>query len=407
MTELDRSRRFDHLFTSTVRESLDEPGYGSWRSLTAPDAVSLSFGFPYPDSFPEAALLESLETVLAEEGSDALQYGGGEYVESLREGILGREAAHGIEASADELLLTNGATHAIDGVAQAFLEPGDEVFVEAPTFMGTLSLFENYGVEVTGFPLDEDGLDVDAVEESLAGRRKRGEPTPKLLYTIPNFQNPTGATLSRERREKLVALAAEYEFIIVEDDAYGELRFDADNVAPLAALDDEGWVVRLGTFSKTIAPGVRTGWVLGHEVIVEQVGRLLAGGTNTFTQSVLGRYFDAGHYEPTLADLNEAYEERRDAMLESLSTHLPPGSDWTEPAGGFFVWVTLPEGVDAEEMLPDAAEEGVTYLPGPHFFANGGGRRSLRLSFSHVSAEEMDRGIAALARATESVLEEQ
>ncbi len=405
MTDSDRLTRFDHLFTQTVRESLDEPGYGSWRSLTAPDAVSLSFGFPYPDSFPEEALLESLEAVLTEEGSDALQYGGGEYVDSLREGILDREGAHGIEATPDELLLTNGATHAIDGVAQAVLDPGDEVFVEAPTFMGTLSLFENYGVDVTGFPVDDDGLDVDAVAATLADRRERGEPLPKLLYTIPNFQNPTGATLSRERRDRLVELAAEYGFLVVEDDAYGELRYDGDDVAPLAALDDAGWVVRLGTVSKTIAPGVRTGWVLGHEVIVEQVGRLLAGGTNTFTQSVLGRYFDAGHYAPTLASLTDAYEQRRDAMLESLSTQLPAGSDWTEPAGGFFVWVTLPEGIDTEELLPEAGEEGVTYLPGPHFFANGGGRRSLRLSFSHVSAEEIDRGIAALARATESVWE--
>ena len=404
MTGDDRAERFDHLFTRTVRETLDEPGYGSWRSLTAPDAVSLSFGFPYPESFPETALLESLEAVLAEEGSDALQYGGGEYVDSLREGVLDREAVYGIEATTDELLLTNGATHAIDGVAQVFLEPGDEVFVEAPTFMGTLSLFDNYGVDVTGFPLDEDGLDVDAMEDALADRRARGDPIPKLLYTIPNFQNPTGATLSQARREKLVELAEEYEFLVLEDDAYGELRFDGDGVEPLAAIDDHGWVVRVGTFSKTIAPGVRTGWVLGNETIVEQVGRILAGGTNTFTQSVLGRYFDAGHYEPTVDELNEAYEERRDAMLDSLAAHLPEGSEWTEPAGGFFVWVTLPEGIDSEELLPKAAEEGVTYLPGPHFFAGEGGRRSLRLSFSHVTAEEMDRGIAALARATESAL---
>lgn len=406
MTESDRSTRFDQLFARTVRESLGEEGYGSWRSISAPDAVSLSFGFPYPDSFPEAALLSSMKAVLEEEGSDALQYGGGEYTESLREGILGREAEHGVEATTEELLLTNGATHAVDGVAQAFLDPGDEVFVEAPTFMGTLKLFENYGVEVTGFPVDEDGLDVVAVERALEERRERGAPMPKLLYTIPNFQNPTGATLSRERRERLVELAAEYEFVIVEDDAYGELRFDGDDVEPLAALDDEGWVVRMGTFSKTIAPGVRTGWLVGHEEIIEQISRVLAGGTNTLTQSVLGRYFDAGHYEPVLEELLENYEERRDAMLDSLSAHLPPGAEWAEPQGGFFVWVTLPEGVNSEELLPEAADEGVTYLPGSHFFADAGGERSLRLSFSHVTAEEMDRGVAALARATEAALEE-
>jgi 2-aminoadipate transaminase len=406
MPDSDRSERFDHLYARPIRETLDEPGYGSWRSLTAPDAVSLSFGFPYPDSFPEAALQSSLDAVLQEEGSDALQYGGGSYVERLVEGILGRERAHGIDASTDELMLANGATHAIDSIAQAVLDPGDELFVEAPTFMGTLKLFENYGVDVTGFPVDGDGLDVDAVADALAARRSRGDQIPKLLYTIPNFQNPTGTTLSRPRREQLLDLAAEYGFLIVEDDAYGELRYDGDGVAPLAALDDEGWVLRVGTHSKTIAPGVRTGWVLGHETVVNQIGRVSAGGTNTFTQSVLGRYFDAGHYEPVLEELNDAYEERRDAMLDSLAAHLPPGSDWTEPAGGFFVWVTLPEGIDTEKLLPRAAEEGVTYLPGSHFFPDDGGRRSARLSFSHVSAAEMDRGVAALARAAESVLQE-
>jgi 2-aminoadipate transaminase len=406
MTESDRSTRFDHLFARTVRETLDEPGYGSWRSIRAPDAVSLSFGFPYPESFPEAALLESLEVVLEEEGSQALQYGGGTYVDSLREGILGREAVHGVEASTDELLLTNGATHAVDGVAQTFLDHGDEVFVEAPTFMGTLSLLENYGVDVTGFPVDKHGLDVEAVEEALVDRRERGAPMPKLVYTIPNFQNPTGTTLRLERRERLLDLAAEYEFMIVEDDAYGELRFDGDKVTPLAALDDEGWVVRMGTFSKTIAPGVRTGWLVGHEAVIDQIRRISAGGTNTFTQSVLGRYFEAGEYEPTVETMLEEYEARRDAMLDSLTAHLPPEADWTEPEGGFFVWVTLPEGIDSEDLLPAAAEEGVTYLPGSHFFADGGGERSLRLSFSHVTAAEMDRGVAALARATEAAMEE-
>ncbi|WP_373189249.1 PLP-dependent aminotransferase family protein [Halolamina sp.] len=402
----DRCERFDHLYTGTVRAALDEPGYGSWRSLSAPDAVSLSFGFPYPDSFPEAALSESLDAVLGEEGSDALQYGGGEYVDSLKAGILQREATLGVDATTENLLLTNGATHALDSIARTVLEPGDEIFAEIPTFMGSLSLFENFGVEVTGFPVDEDGLDVAALEAALTARRERGDPIPKLLYTIPNFQNPTGATLSRERRETLVALAAEYGFLIVEDDAYGELRFDGEDVTPMAALDDEGWVVRMGTFSKTIAPGVRTGWVVAHESLIEQFSQQAAGGTNTFTQSVLGRYFDAGHYEPVVEELTEAYAERRDAMLDSLAAHLPPGSEWTEPEGGFFVWVTLPEGVDTEDLLPDAAEEGITYLPGSHFYPGEGGERSLRLSFSHVSPEEMDRGVAALARATEAALTE-
>lgn len=406
MTESDRERRFDHLFATTVRERLDEPGFAGGASPPAPDAVPLTYGFPYPESFPEAALRDAVETVLDEEAADVLQYGGGEYVERLHDGLLAREAVHGVDATRDELLVTNGATNALDVIGATFLDPGDEVLVESPSFVWSLAVLDNHGAELTGVDLDEDGLDPDALEALLERREAAGEPIPKLLYTIPSFQNPTGATLTRERRERVLELAEAYDFLVVADDAYGELRFEGDSPPPLAALDDSGRVIRLGTVSKTIAPGVRTGWIVAHEALIEQLSHMNAGGTNTFTQSVLGRYFDAGHYEPTLERLLEGYETRRDAMIESLERHLPAGSSWTEPDGGFFLWVTLPEGVDAEEMLPLAAEEGVTYLPGERFYVDGGkGTRSLRLSFSHVTPEELDEGVAALAQATETYLE--
>ena len=396
---------FDHLFSTTVRETLDGAGYGSWRSLTAPGAVSLSFGFPYPDSFPRAELSDCVDDVLEADGYRALQYGGGEYVEALRKGIAERAASRGIDCDAGDVLLTNGATHAIDAVSHTLLDPGDVVFAEAPTFMGALKLFENYGVDVRGFPMDEDGLDVDAVADALEGRRERGDPTPKLLYTIPTFQNPTGTTLSESRRRRLLELAEEYDFLVVEDDAYGELRFAGDDVPPLYALDDAGRVLRVGTFSKTVAPGVRTGWLLACDEIRSQVRRMAAGGTNTFTLSALGRYFEAGHYGPVVEDLRAAYADRRDRMLESLAEHMPADATWTEPDGGFFVWVELPEGIDADEMLEVAADEGVTYLPGSHFYVDRERSNDLRLSFSHVTPEEMDAGVAALARATETARE--
>ncbi|GAB7093583.1 PLP-dependent aminotransferase family protein [Halolamina litorea] len=406
MTEQAREERFDHLFATTVRERLGDPGYTAGASPDAPDAVPLTYGFPYPDSFPEAALRDAVDTVLEEEGSDVLQYGGGEYVDRLHEGILGRERRRGIDATRDELLLTNGATAALDAVGATFLDPGDEVLVESPSFMWSLAVLDNHGAELTGVDLDSDGLDPDALEATLEAREAAGEPTPKLLYTIPEFQNPTGATLTHERRERVLELAEEYDFLVVADDAYGELRFSGESPPPLAALDDSGRVIRLGTVSKTIAPGVRTGWIVAHEALIEQMSRMAAGGTNTFTQSVLGRYFDAGHYQQTLDELLEGYEERRDAMLDALGRHLPAGSTWTEPEGGFFLWITLPEGVDAEAMLPLAAEEGVTYLPGERFYAaDGKGTRSLRVSFSHVSPEELEAGIAALGRAAEASLQ--
>lgn len=405
MSESDRERRFDHLFATTVRERLDDAGYAGGASPPAPDAVPLTYGFPYPESFPVAALRSAVETVLDEEAADVLQYGGGEYVERLHDGILAHEAVHDVDATRDELLVTNGATHALDAIGATFLDPGDEVLVESPSFVWSLAVLDNHGAELTGVDLDEDGLDPDALEALLEHRKAAGRPIPKLLYTIPSFQNPTGATLTRERRERVLELAQQYDFLVVADDAYGELRFEGESPPPLSALDGSGRVIRLGTVSKTIAPGVRTGWIVAHEALTEQIGHMAAGGTNTFTQSVLGRYFDAGHYEPTLGGLLEGYETRRDAMIDALERHLPPGSSWTEPKGGFFLWVTLPEGVDAEDMLPLAAEEGVTYLPGERFYVDdGAGTRSLRLSFSHVTPDELDEGVAALARATEAYL---
>lgn len=404
MNEDANAGRFEHLFTETVRDGLDAEGYGSWRTIDAPDAVSLSFGFPFPASLPNDDLVAAAEAVFEAEADRALQYGGGEYSARLAEFVAEREREHGIDCDVEDLLLTNGSTHAIDAVCHAFLERGDDVFVEAPTFMGTLKLLENYGVEITGFENDDDGLDVDAVAAELEARRDDGRPTPKLLYAIPTFQNPTGTTLSLDRRERLLDLAAEYDFVVLEDDAYGELRYHGDEVPPLKALDETGRVVRVGTFSKTIAPGVRTGWVVADPEIREQVGRLCAGGTNTFTQSVLGRYCAEGKFGENLAEMRDAYEERCDRMLDALAERMPESVEWTEPDGGFFVWVELPDGIDAEELLPAAAEEGVTYLPGEMFFPDDRGANGLRLSFSHVSFEEMDQGIAALARAVRSEL---
>jgi 2-aminoadipate transaminase len=265
--------------------------------------------------------------------------------------------------------------------------------------MGALSIFRNHGPELVSFPVDEAGMDVEAVAAALRRRRREDRPLPKLLYVVPNFQNPTGVTLSLARRERLLALAAEYDFVVLEDDAYGDLRYDGEDVPPLAALDDEGRVVRVGTFSKTIAPGVRTGWAVAHEAVAGQLSRTNAGRPNTFTRGVLARYCEAGHLETTLPELRAAYADRRDHMLTCLAEHLPAAAEWTEPAGGFFVWVTLPAGLDAETLLETAAEEGVTYLPGEMFYADDGGERSLRLSFSHVPMEAMGEGVAALGRA--------
>ena len=405
MDERDRTETFDHLFAGTVRDAVEGSTYGAWRAISAPEAASLSFGFPFPEAFPTGELAAATQTLLDEDPEGPLQYGSGEDTERLVEGIAERAKQRGIDAEADEILVTSGATHAVDVVCRTFLERGDAVFLGVPTFMGTLYVFENYGVDVVGFEIDATGVDVEAVAEALRTRREDGRPIPKLLYTIPNFQNPTGATLSLDRRRRLLELAEEFDFVIVEDDAYGELRYDGEDVPPLAALDEAGRVIHVGSFSKTIAPGVRTGYAIAHEEILDGMNLVDSGGTNTFVRSILGRYFAEGHYEANLEALRTAYRDRRDHMLDCLDEHLPDECEWSEPDGGFFVWVELPEGLDAEELLPEAAEEGVTYLPGSMFYPDDGGERSLRLSFSYVPYEEMERGVQALARAVRLALD--
>lgn len=330
MAEHTTPASVEHLLTGEVTAALDRSGYGDWQAITTADAVSLSFGFPGPETFPEAELTAAVEAVLAENGASVLQYGADSYADRLEAFVAEREQARGIDGDRTDVTLTNGATHAIDMICRAFLSPGDVVAVEAPTFMGALSVFHVHGVEVLPVPVDENGIDADAFTDLLAGREQRGEPLPTLLYTIPNFQNPTGTTQPRARRERLLAIAAEYDFAVLEDDAYGALRYD-------------------------------------------------------------------GEPEPPLAALRTTYQRRRDRMLESLDAEMPAGATWTEPAGGFFTWVELPDGVDTRAMLEDAMANGVTYLPGSMFYEEGGPTNRLRLSYSYVPPEEIETGIALLA----------
>lgn len=389
-----------HLFSERTRRGGDgEIASGDWRSLVTDETVDLTYGFPFPDSFPNETLLAATETLLDSEADEALQYGGGESARNLDAIVAERSRDRGIECTAAEVLVTNGATNAIDLVCRTFLDPGDPVLVEAPTFTWSLRVILSHGVETVGVELDDDGLDVDALADELARREREGLALPKLLYTIPSFQNPMGVTLTRDRRERLLVLAGEYDFVILEDDAYGELRYDGEDVPTLRSLDDEGRVIHVGTFSKTIAPGVRTGWAIADEPIVDALGSMHTGGPNRFTMGVLATYCREGYLDAAVPELREAYRERRDHVLARLEEHMPPAADWTEPEGGFFVWVEFTEDVDTEAMLPDAIERGVVYLPGRMFYATEtGGEHSLRLSFSYASFEEIDRGIEALGR---------
>lgn len=313
--------------------------------------------------------------------------------------LASRSAQRGMLVGDGELMVTLGGAQVLDLAAHALLGPDDLVAVEAPTYMEALETFRNYTPHIVSYRVDDGGLDVDALAADLAGRRAANRPVPKLLYTIASFHNPTGTTLSLERRRKLLTLAEEYDFLILEDDAYGELAFGEVPV-PLKALDTAGRVIYAGSLSKVIAPGFRLGWVHAAKPLVDAMFLFKKDLEAPFAHAVATTYLGSIDFGARVAHLRNAYRERRDLMLEGLRRYMPPAATWTVPQGGYFVWVRIP-GVDTGALQEAALEEGVAYVPGQYFyFSPGEGRDYLRLSFSYIPAEKMERGLAILGRLT-------
>ncbi|HID87380.1 MAG TPA: PLP-dependent aminotransferase family protein [Anaerolineae bacterium] len=383
-----------------------------------PDIISFAGGLPAPELFPVEEVQEACQRVLKEHGPKALQYSTTEGYPPLRRFLMEKMARYGIMASEENILITHGSQQGLDLIGKTFLDPGDLVLLEAPSYLGAIQAWRAYQARFATVPLDEDGMRVDLLEETLTKMR------PKLLYLLPNFHNPAGVTLSQERREALVALADGLGLPIIEDDPYGELRYEGEHIPPIIVLDarrlralgrtDDGGdikgdVIYISTFSKTLAPGLRLGWVVAP---VEVVGRLVQAKqgtdlhTNTFSQMVAYELCKNGFLEGHVRRLRAAYRERRDTMLAAMERHFPEGVTWTRPQGGLFLWATLPEGMDAEELLMEAVEEEkVAFVPGSVFFADGGGRNTMRLNFSNARPEMIEEGIRRLGRAIAKRLE--
>ena len=370
----------------------------SFRAKTRADNIPLSFGYPYPGSFPIEAMTKAAAASLAEEGTLTLQYGGGPSAENLRQYLFARAAAHGVAKEGNDILLTAGSMQALDLAGRTLLDNGDGVMVEAPTYFGALRVFQNWGAQIVGFPLDDQGLVTDVVEQQLAAWRTAGRSIPKIFYVIPNFHNPGGVTMTLPRRKALLKLASEYDFLVLEDDAYGELRFEGQSVPSLKALDTGMRVIQTGTFSKVVAPGVRLGWAIGPAPLIEEMGRInVGGGLSTFVQGILHAFCRDGDLDARIADLRSNYRVRKDAMVASLETHMPGGVTWNNPEGGFFLWLEVPAEVDMDKLAPKARELGVTYVGGTAFFTDGRGKNYARLCFSFCTPEELDRAVGTLA----------
>lgn len=380
------SKRFDHV-----------PVIGSAYSEAHPDLIPLNYGLPFPDAFPIDELERAAITALRTEGTEALNYSGGPGQITIREWIKERSKLRSIETSADNVLITTGSNQGIDLVARTLTDPGDHVWVEAPTYFGALRAFRLAKTKLSSFPIDASGLCVDLVEEALIEAERNSRPLPKFIYVLPTYQNPSGINLSTERKKKLAELAYKYNFFIVEDDAYVELKFKGDFQPAIYAFAPER-VIYLSTCSKIIAPGIRMGWAIGPEDILNKIRLLKSDGlTSVFIQEIISNYLKNTDFDAHLKKLVAGYRLRSEAMIQAVHDCFHGEVTCTEPGGGFFLWLTFPEGADTSELLQDAAKEGVSYVEGRHFYLNNRPNHHLRLSFSFCSPEAIERGIRRLA----------
>lgn len=371
-----------------------------------PEVVSLAGGMPNISGLPLDTLGQLMSEVISSHGQRALQYGSGQGEPRLREQIVEVMRPVGIAAHPDDVTVTVGSQQALDLVAKVFLDPGDVVLAEAPSYVTALGTFRSYQAEMVHIAMDDDGLIPARLVEAIETVRASGR-TIKFLYTIPSFQNPAGSTLTPERRAEVLEICRRAGVLIIEDDPYGLLGFDGQVPRAMRADEAEG-VMYLGTFSKTFAPGLRVGWVLAPHAVRE---KLVLASENailsppTFSQFAMSSYLADYDWMAQVKAFREQYRDRRDAMLAALDEAFPPGAHWTRPAGGFYVWVTLPDGVDTKAMLPRAVTNRVAYVPGTAFYADGFGSRSMRLSYCYPSPEQIQVGVRRLARVVEQEME--
>lgn len=387
------SRRAVAMKSSAIRELL--------KVTQRLDMISFAGGMPAPELFPIPEFQRACEKVLAEQGAAVLQYSTTEGCLPLRQFVADDLKRRGVNVGPENVLITAGSQQALDLVGKLLIDPGDLVVVEAPTYVGGLQAFNLYEAQYLGVPVDHDGLRTELLEEALRAK-------PKFLYILPNFQNPSGVTMSLERRRELLSLAAQYDVPVVEDDPYSELRFEGEHVAPLIQLDADN-VIYLGTFSKTLAPGIRLGWIVGPVEAISKLVQLKQGTdlhTSAFNQMVAYEVARGGYLEAHVKELCDVYRHRRDVMLQALEEFFPAEAAWTHPQGGMFLWVTMPAGFDCGELLKAAVEEKVAYVPGHSFFPNSeDGSRHMRLNFSNAAPERIREGIRRLAVAARKQME--
>lgn len=388
------AQRTQRMGSSAIRELL--------KLTEEPDIISFAGGLPSPDVFPVEEFSAACERVLREQGAMALQYSATEGYLPLREMIVRHSVRYGIKITPENVLITSGSQQALDILGKILINPGDLILVESPTYLAAIQAWKAYGAEFITVPMDENGMNTDYLEEALRAG-------PKFIYVLPNFQNPTGETLSLERRHKLIELADQYGVPIVEDDPYGQLRFEGDHLPSIVVLDSQfrgnstpcyrGNVIYLSTFSKTLAPGLRLGWVVAPPEVISKLVQAKQGAdlhTATFNQVVAFEVSRGGFLDRHIHLIREVYGKRRDLMLASMDNYFPPGVEWTHPQGGLFLWGTLPTYMDAKNLLKTCLERKVAFVPGEPFHPDGSGKNTMRINFSNATHEDIQKGISRL-----------
>ena len=390
------AQRTKSMGSSAIRELL--------KLTQEPGLISFAGGLPAPEVFPVDEFRDACDVVLSEVGSQALQYSTTEGYLPLREMIARHSSRYGIEVEIENIQITSGSQQALDLLGKILINPGDRILVEAPTYLGALQAWNTYGPEYVTVPSDEYGMKTDALENALRSG-------PKFIYVLPNFQNPMGVTLPLERRHQLVELADRYGVPIVEDDPYGQLRYEGEHLPPVLVLDIQyqekcnnphpGNVIYLSTFSKTLAPGIRLAWIVAPKSVISKIVLTKQGAdlhTSTFNQLVAHQGAHSGFLDQHIRLIRQTYGERRDVMLAAMEEHFPKEVTWTKPEGGMFLWVTLPKGLNAKELFKEAVKLKVAYVPGESFFPNGGGENTLRMNFSNATPEQIETGIERLGQ---------
>lgn len=368
-----------------------------------PEIISLAGGLPDPATFPVEDIKEIINHLLITKSDQALQYSTTQGLPGLRQSILDYLSPEGIKGGLENIIISSGSQQGLDLVSKLFLNPGDVAIVELPSYLAALDAFRSYGGKPIGIAMDEEGMQIDRLQEKLT-QLKDEDKKVKFIYTVSNFQNPAGVTLSLPRRQKILEIAKKFNLFIIEDNPYEKLRFEGTPLPSIYSLDHEGRVISLGTFSKILCPGLRLAWILGNKEVVGKLATLKQATdlcTNILSQLIAFKYFQLGKFDENIRSNIDIYRQKRDIMLSALAEYFPLEVSWTKPQGGFFVMATLPEYIDTQEMLFDAVKENVAYVPGSPFFADGQGKNTMRLSFCYPSQEDIKEGIKRIGKVIE------